>query len=94
MLFRSKDKGARACRHCGSMNHWDFDHPFDGNRREERKAKAFLSSLNSEALEAFVAYEECYREDSEVEEEENNELEEENNPEEFSEEEDFPNPSA
>lgn len=89
-----KDKGARACRHCGSLMHWDFDHPFDGNRKDERKAKAFLSTLDSEALEAFVAYEDCYREDSDTEQEEPNELEEEPNPGEFSGDEDFPNPSA
>ena len=88
-----KDKGARACRHCGSLMHWDFNHPFDGKGREERKAKAFLSTLDTDALEAFVAYENCYMEDSESEQEEANQ-EEEPNPEEFSENEDFPSPSA
>ena len=43
-----KDKGARACRHCGSLNHWDFDHPFDGKCDNI----AFFSSfpLNSDVL--------------------------------------------
>jgi len=25
-----RQKGACPCRHCGSLNHWDFDHPFTG----------------------------------------------------------------
>ena len=88
-----KDKGARACRHCGSLMHWDFDHPFNGKGKEERKAKAFLSTLDTDTLEAFIAYENCYMEDSKSEQEEASQ-EEEPNPEEFSEDEDFPSPSA
>ena len=74
--------------------HWDFDHPFDSNRKDERKARAFLSTLDTKALEAFVAYENCYMEDSDTEKDNINEIEEQDNPQEFSEEEDFPAPSA
>jgi hypothetical protein len=90
------DKGARACRHCGSLNHWDFDHPF--SRTEDRKAKACLSALDSEALEAYVAYEKCY-----LDEQDSGEdnvmtnlsiIEEQEEPQDFSEGEDFPSSPA
>ena len=82
-------KGAQPCRHCGSLNHWDFDHPFNG--KDVRRAKAFLSSLDSEALKAYVAYENCYLEDSEPEEKEPaNIIKEGTSPQDFSEDEDFP----
>ena len=74
--------------------HWDFNHPFDNNRKDERKARAFLSTLDTEALEAFVAYKSCYMEDSDTEKDDTNEIEEQDNPQEFSEEEDFPAPSV
>ena len=81
-------KGARPCRHCGSRNHWDFDHPFNG--KDDKRAKAFLSSLDSKALEAYVAYKSCYLEDLEPEEGSTDTIKEEIGPEEFSEDEDFP----
>jgi hypothetical protein len=81
-------KGARPCRHCGSLNHWDFDHPFNG--KDDKRAKAFLSSLDSEALEAYLAYESRYLEDSDPEEGPTDTIEEETSPEAFSEDEDFP----
>ena len=81
-------KGARPCRHCGSLNHWDFDHPING--KDDRRAKAFLSNLDSEALEAYVAYENCYLKDSEPEEEgPTNTIKEEVDPQNFSDDEDF-----
>jgi len=86
-----KDKGVQACQHCGSLNHWDFDHPFDG--KDDRRAKAFLSVLDTEALEAYVAYENCYLEGLESHDNETTYLspiEEEENPQDFSEGEDFP----
>ncbi len=48
-----EQKGARPCRHCGSSNHWDFDHSFNGN--DNRKARTFLADLNANTLEAYVA---------------------------------------
>ena len=86
-------KGARPCRHCGSLNHWDFDHPFKG--KDDRKAKAFLSELDTEALEAYVAYENCYLE-SESEDDPNptSPTEEQEDPTTFSEDEDFPSSLA
>ena len=83
-----KEKGAWPCRHCGSSLHWDFDHPFEG--KDNRKAKAFLADLDTEALEAYVAYENCYLEDPQEESDELPETQEQDNPEEFSEDEDFP----
>jgi len=86
-----KDKGARACRHCGSLNHWDYNHPFSG--KDDRRAKAFLTVLDSEALEAYVAYENCYLEELDGQEEQFSLLspvKEEENPQKFSEREDFP----
>ena len=86
-------KGARPCRHCRSLNHWDFDHPFNG--KYDRRAKAFLSSLDSEALKAYVAYENCYLKDSEPEEKGlASIIKEETSPQDFSEDEDFPPSSA
>jgi len=60
-------KGARPCRHCGSGKHWDFDHPFSGN---DKKAKNFLSDLDLEAMNALVAYKNCYYQDSDTSESE------------------------
>ena len=82
-------KGAWPCQHCRSLNHWDFDHPFKG--KDDHKAKAFLSKLDTEALEAYVAYENCYLE-SESEEDTNptSPTEEQEDPTTFSEDEDFP----
>ena len=81
-------KGARPCRHCGSGKHWDFDHPLTG---KDKKARTFLSELDSEALEAFAAYEQCWAEDSDPESDQEalNNIEEEEEPTEFSDEEDF-----
>ena len=88
-----KDKGARPCRHCGSSKHWDFDHPLNG--KGDRKAKAFLANLDSEALEAYVAYEKCYLEsDSEKDTNPSSPPEEQESPCEFSEDEDFPHSPA
>jgi len=84
-------KGARPCRHCGSLNHWDFDHPFTG--KEDRKARTFIASLDTEALEAYLAYENCFAEESGSDNEQPNNLntiEEEDNPQEISDDEDFP----
>jgi len=88
-----EEKGARPCRHCGSGKHWDFDHPFSG--KGDRKAKAFLAKLDTEALEAYVAYEKCYLESGS--EEDTNLLtptEEQEDPCEFSDDEDFPHSLA
>ena len=86
-------KGARPCWHCGSGNHWDFDHPFNG--KEDRKGRTFLADLDADALEAYVAYENCYLE-SETEEEHNLATldEEQENPCDFSDNEDFPSSPA
>ena len=82
-------KGAHPCQHCGSLNHWDFNHPING--KDDRRAKAFLSNLDSEVLEAYIAYENCYLEDSEPEEEgPTDTIEEEINPQDFLDNEDFP----
>lgn len=81
-------KGACPCRHCGSLNHWDFDHPFKGE--DDWKAKAFLLNLDSEALEAHVAYENCYLEsDSDEETNQQSPIEEQEDPTTFTEDEDF-----
>jgi len=55
-----EQQGVRPCHHCGSGNHWDFDHPFSG--KEDQKARAFLANLDTDALEAYVAYENCFLE--------------------------------
>ena len=82
-------KGAHPCQHCGSLNHWDFNHPVNG--KDDRRAKAFLSNLDSEALEAYVAYKNCYLKDSEPEEEGPTDMiEEEINPQDFLDNKDFP----
>jgi len=87
-----EQKGARPCRHCGSGKHWDFDHPLNG---KDRKARVFLADLDSEALDAFVAYEQCWAEDDEESEaDELPDIEEEEEPTEISEDEDFPEPLA
>jgi len=52
-----QDRGARARQYCGSPNHEDFDHPFNGT--DNQTAKAFLSALYTGALGAFAAYEKC-----------------------------------
>ena len=80
-------KGAQPCWHCRSLNHWDFDHPFNG--RDDKRAKAFLSSLDSEALKAYIAYKSCYLKDSKPEGP-TNMIEEEIGTEEFLEDKDFP----
>ena len=86
-------KGARPCRHCGSLNHWDFDHLFKG--KEERKVKAFIAELDTDALEAYVAYESCYLEsDSDEDTNQMSPTEEQEDPCTFSEEEDFPSSLA
>ena len=51
-----KDKGAQACRHCGSLMHWDFNHPFDGKGKEERKTKAFLSTVSKKTVPQKVKF--------------------------------------
>ena len=79
-------KGGRPCRHCGG-DHWDFEHPLEG--KEDRKARAFLADLDTEALEAYVAYEQCYLQDSDEDPDPLSTVEEEENPGEFSEDEDF-----
>ena len=88
-------KGARPCRHCGSPNHWDSDHkPLN---REDRNSRTFLSTLDDESLEAYFAYEECYNNDSEIDDNNTNQLptiEEEEEPTQFSEQEDFQTPSV
>ena len=82
-------KGAQPCQHCGSLNHWDFDHPFNG--KDDRRAKAFLSSLDSKALKVYVTYKNCYLEDSEPEEKEPADIiKEGTSPQGFWEDEDFP----
>ena len=84
-----EQKGARPCRHCGSGKHWDFDHPFKG--KEDQKAKAFLADLDTEALEAYVAYENCYLEsDSDDNTNPTSPIDEQEDPTTFSEDEDFP----
>jgi len=88
-------KGARPCRHCGSLNHWDFDHPFTG--KEDRKARTFIASLDTEALEAYLAYENCFAEESGSDTEQTNNLdtiEEEDDPQDISDDEDFPSSLA
>jgi hypothetical protein len=88
-----EQKGARPCRHCGSSNHWDFDHPFNGN--ENRKARTFLADLDTNALEAYVAYENCYLESETEDDNHPSSLtEEQENPCDFSEDEDFPSSLA
>jgi len=51
-----KDKGARGCIHCGSLNHWDKDHVFADN---EKRAKVFFTKLDSDAIQAYMEYEQC-----------------------------------
>ena len=86
-------KGARPCRHCGSLNHWDFDHPFKG--KDDRKAKAFLADLDTEALKAYVAYENCFLEsDSDSDTNPTSPTEEQDDPCNFSGDEDFPSSPA
>ena len=82
-------KGAWPCWHCRSLNHWDFDHPF--NCTDDRRARALLSSLDYKALKAYVTYENCYLEDSEPEEKGlTNIIKEGTSPQDFLEDEDFP----
>ena len=81
-------KGAQPCQHCRSLNHWDFNHPFNGN--DDKRAKAFLSSLDSEALKAYITYKSCYLKDLEPKEGSTDTIVEEIGPEEFLEDEDFP----
>ena len=84
-----EQRGARPCRHCGSSKHWDFDHPFQGN--DKRKANAFLADLDTEALESYVAYENCFLEtDSENDANPTSPTEEQEDPTTFSEDADFP----
>ena len=88
-------KGARPCRHCGSPNHWDFDHPMSGEGN--RKANAFLTVLDDDALEAYAAYESCYLKDSDPDPDHTNPLpaiEEQEGPTELSGDEDFPSSLA
>ena len=87
-----EQKGARPCRHCGSSNHWDFDHPF--SRVENPKAQAFLLDLNADALEAYLAYENCYLESENEENNESLSTEEQPDPCNFSEDKDFPSSPA
>jgi hypothetical protein len=61
-----KDKGVRACRHCGSFNHWDFDCPL----HRKTKVHVHFVEADSSLLEAMQEYEEAYHESS-AEEEEN-----------------------
>ena len=59
--------------------------------------KTFLADLDMEALEAYVTYENCYREDSDSETENSDEIaqsEEEDPPQETSEDEDLPSSLA
>ena len=84
-----EQKGARPCRHCGSSKHWDFDHPFKG--KDDRKARAFLADLDTESLEAYVAYENCFLEpDSDDDTNPTSPTDEQEDPTTFSEDEDFP----
>ncbi|KIJ32726.1 hypothetical protein M422DRAFT_184133, partial [Sphaerobolus stellatus SS14] len=53
-----EDKGARACRHCGSGKHWDNDcrHARNG----ARKVRAQLILMNDDDRRAMNEYEELY----------------------------------
>jgi len=55
------EKGCHGCRHCRSKNHWDFDHVFE---KEDRKAKAFLADLDYDSYQAYLDYEESYKEEA------------------------------
>lgn len=62
-----KDKGARACRHCGSLMHWDGDCKYA--RRNARQVRAHLATLTDpeEYWTAMEEYEAVYEEVSEEE---------------------------
>ncbi|KAI4294046.1 hypothetical protein K525DRAFT_213608 [Schizophyllum commune Loenen D] len=53
-----KDKGARGCRHCGSLNHWDKEckYAFKGMRN----ARTRLAEASMDLLEAEDEYEDLY----------------------------------
>jgi len=55
------EKGCHGCRHCRSKNHWDFDHVF---KKEDREAKAFLADLDYNSYQAYLDYEESYKEEA------------------------------
>jgi len=74
-------RGRKPCRWCGSLNHWDNEHPL--SNEEKQKAKTFLANLEPQELEAFFATEE-------VSEDELPAIEEEDDPASFSNDEDFP----
>jgi len=54
------EKGCQGCWHCGSKNHWDFNHVF---KKEDHNAKVFLANLDYNSYQAYLDYEESYKEE-------------------------------
>ncbi|KAB5587577.1 hypothetical protein CTheo_8984 [Ceratobasidium theobromae] len=52
-----KDKGARGCRHCGSLNHWDRDCPEAKNN--SRFMRSHMAEVEDEVWQALDDYEEA-----------------------------------
>ncbi len=62
-----EQKGARACRHCGSLKHWDNE--CKHARQGARSVRAHFASPSDGYLTAQAAYEEAYLETSASEQE-------------------------
>ena len=65
-----EQKGARGCRHCGSMKHWDNECRY--SKSGTRRARSNFVALTTKGIEAQQAYDAlCYDTDSETDEESN-----------------------
>jgi hypothetical protein len=62
-----KDKGARPCRHCGSLMHWDNDCKY--SKLEKRKTKVNLAEVDQDYVLAYFAYNNAYNARNEEDEE-------------------------
>jgi hypothetical protein len=77
-------RGKKPCRWCGSLNHWDNEHPV--TREEKEKARTFFAELDVEEIEAFFANDQSDSDTGEYD----LSVEEEQEPTSFSGDEDFP----
>ncbi|KAF6750102.1 hypothetical protein DFP72DRAFT_1072715 [Ephemerocybe angulata] len=53
-----ESKGGRACRHCGSMKHWDYECKYA--RRGERQARVNFVEVAEDEAEAQAAYDDLF----------------------------------